>query len=77
MEIEAQLKRLGKSDEMNAINEFVWHMLGTDCSDESFDDFVVGCRIVYRDDYDTGKSYYIVCDRDGNGDGSGEWSEVV
>ncbi len=35
-----------------------------------------GCRVIYRDDLDTGRSYYQVVDALGHGDGSGEWTEV-
>lgn len=35
-----------------------------------------GCQVLYRDDLDTGRSYYQVVDAQGRGDGSGEWTEI-
>jgi hypothetical protein len=71
-----EMHRLDEARRYEAINDFVWHRLGLECSDEDFDQFAVGCTVLYRDHYDTGCSEYQVVDAFGHGDGTGEWHPV-
>lgn len=73
---ERQVRRLSAGEAEEAVNDFVWARLGTDVGDEEFDAFATGCRVLYRDDYDSGRSWFRVVDAQGHGDGSGTWAEV-
>jgi hypothetical protein len=68
------VRRLSEGDHEQAVNDFTWHRLGWDAADDDFDSFAVGCQVLYRDDFDTGESWYQVVDA--NGDGAGEWHRV-
>lgn len=71
-----EVQRLSDAARWHAINEFVWATKGTDCPDDEFADYAAGCRVLYRDNYDTGRSSYQVVDAQGRGDGTGEWRTV-
>jgi hypothetical protein len=70
------VRRLSECDREQAVNDFTWDRLGWDTADDDFDSFAVGCQVLYRDDFDTGESWYQVVDADGHGDGTGEWHRV-
>jgi hypothetical protein len=72
-----EVKRLSAGDTGQAVNNFVWDRLGHGASDDDFDALAAGCRVLYRDDYDTGESWYQVVDVRGHGDGAGEWYPVA
>lgn len=61
------MKRLSKTDEQGVISDFADY-LGLANAD--------GCKVIYKDDQDTGESWYQVVDAKGHGDGSGEWLPV-
>jgi hypothetical protein len=72
-----RVRRLSPGDAEQAVSDFVWDRLGYEASDDDFDDLVAGCQVVYRDDYDTGESWFQVCDARGHGDGTGQWYPVA
>jgi hypothetical protein len=72
-----RVQRLSPGDTEQAVNDFVWDRLGYGAADENFDALAINCRVLYRDDHDTGKSCYQVVDAAGRGDGTGEWHPVA
>jgi hypothetical protein len=68
------VRRLSEGDREQAVNDFTWDRLGYDAADDDFDAFAAGCRVLYRDDFDTGESRYQVVDDRGHG--AGEWRRV-
>jgi hypothetical protein len=76
LEEERDVLRLDPGEREQAVNDFVWYMLGDDVDGETFDCYAADCEVHYRDDYDTGESWYQVVNKYGHGDGSGEWTKV-
>ncbi len=71
---EVEVQRLDAAGHEHAIESFVWDRLGLDASGEDFDALAVECCVLYRDDYDTGESWFQVVDGQGHGDGTGSWT---
>ncbi len=45
-------------------------------NDSAFEDYMDRCTVLYKDDCDTGESFYQVVDEQGKGDGMGQWYPV-
>jgi hypothetical protein len=60
-----------------AANDAMWSFVDHKYPAGDFpEDFPGSLTVLYRDDYDTGRSHYQVVDGRGHGDGSGEWTPV-
>jgi len=67
------MNRLTRDQESAAIGDFVDYCY----PDGAPEGFAEGCAVLYRDDYDLGRSFYHVVDARGRGVGAAEEYEVA
>jgi hypothetical protein len=69
--------RLTLGEEYEAINAFAWEHFGTQAPVAALHALEAGCRVLYRDDHDAGRSYYRVVDTQVFGDGTQQWKSCT
>ncbi len=71
---EVKVLRLSPGEELLAKQDYVCHHVAWNATDESFEEGLDTCRVQYRDDYDTGESWFrVVTTRNWEDD---EWEPV-
>lgn len=68
-----EIQKLSREDERNAISDFAYLQYAEGDWPEGW---LEGCRVIYRENPETGLPEWHVNDADGLGDGNGEWFPV-